>query len=348
MPVVPLLHALLLPALVQVLPAPTVVVGPWSGAIEIPGMVLAIQVDFPKPENGSGTISIPEQGIKHVALADLKVEGAAISFRMLGIPGDPSFQGQLQADGSLRGTFTQGGKQCPFVLKPGALPAPAGPAPVAKASSERELSFPGFNNFPLNGTVRTAQGHGYFTVLVAGSGPTDRDWSNPLIRDPLTGKLISSHGGRDFAGWLAEQGLSSLRWDKRFIGSMDPKLDISLDAQSGDIRAALAFARTLLEAKGKKMLLVGHSEGALLSLLVAKDADALLLLALPPQSMAKTIVEQLKLQLPSDRAAANLAYLEKVFQAIRANQPAPEAGVEVFPMLVTNLVKPLMRAESLG
>jgi len=121
-----------------------------------------------------------------------------------------------------------------------------------------------------------------------------------------------------------------------------------LDAQSGDIRAALAFARTLPEAKGKKMLLVGHSEGSLLSLLVAKDADALLLLAMPPQSMAKTIVEQVKLQLPSDLAAANLAYLEKVFQAIRANQPAPEAGVEVFPMLVTNLVKPLMRAESLG
>ena len=200
----------------------------------------------------------------------------------------------------------------------------------------------------MKGTLRAAQGRGYFAVLVAGSGPTDRNWSNPLIRDPGTGKLLPSHGGRDFAQWLAQQGIGSLRWDKRFIGSRDPKLDISLDAQTGDIRAALAFARQRPEAKGKKLLLIGHSEGSLLSLLVAQDCDALLLLSMPPQSMAKTILEQLKLQLPSDKAAANLAYLESVFQAIRAQKPAPEAGPEVFPALVANLVRPLMRPESLG
>ncbi len=343
-----LLNALLLPALVQLTPTPAPLTGPWSGTIEVPGMSLAIQVDFLQEKAWTGTITIPAQGLKAFALADLRTEGPDISFRMAGIPGDPAFKGQRQSDGSLRGTFTQGGQNFPFFLKPGPLPAPAPLAAVAKSPAGRELRFPGFNAFPLNGTVRPAQGHGYFAVLVAGSGPTDRDWSNPLIRDPGTGKLLPSHGGRDFAQWLATQGIGSLRWDKRFIGSRDAQLDISLDAQAGDIRAALACARHLPEAKGRKLLLIGHSEGSLLSLLVAKDADALLLLALPPQSMAKTIVEQLKLQLSPDRAPANLAYMESVFQAIRTNQPTPEGGPEIFPSLVANLAKPLMRPESLG
>ena len=317
--------------------------GTWSGEIQVPGMILQIQVEFVKAEAWAGRISIPEQRLKNFALADISVQGVEVAFKMPGIPGNPAFKGRMEADGGLRGTFSQGGLSCPFVLSRSATASAPTPS-----SPDREVTFPGFNAFPIKGSVRRGQGHGYFAVLVAGSGPTDRDWSSPVIRDQATGKLLPSHGGRDMAGWLAQQGMGSLRWDKRFIGSMDPKLDISLDAQAGDIRAALTFARTLPEAKGKKLLLVGHSEGALLSLLVAKESDALLLLALPPQSMAKTIVEQLKLQLPADRAAVNLAYMEAVFQAIRTNQPTPKAGVEIFPMLETNLAKPLMRPESLG
>ncbi|MCE1228951.1 MAG: alpha/beta hydrolase [Firmicutes bacterium] len=219
---------------------------------------------------------------------------------------------------------------------------------VPAPAQEREVTFPGFNGFTLKGTVRPASGHGYFAVMVAGSGPTDRNWSNPLIRNPFTGDLIPSHGGRDFAAWLGQQGIASLRWDKRFIGSHDPKLDISLDAQSGDIRAAMAFARTLPEAKGKKLLLIGHSEGSLMALVTAKEADAVLLLAMPAQSMAKLVLEQVKRQLPPDMAKPNLEYLEAVFQAIRERQPRPDAGAAVLPALVTNLAEPLMRPESVG
>ncbi|OQA38324.1 MAG: Alpha/beta hydrolase family protein [Acidobacteria bacterium ADurb.Bin340] len=238
----------------------------------------------------------------------------------------------------------------PLLLLPALVhtaPAPP-PAPAASPSPEnREASFPGFNGFPLKGSVRAAQGHGYFAVLMAGSGPTDRDWSNPLIRDPRTGQRLPSHGGRDLAAWLASQGLGSLRWDKRFIGSKDPKLDISLDAQVGDLKAALAFARTLPEAKGKKLLLVGHSEGALLSLLAAQGADALLLLGLPGQTMARTIEAQVRAQLPPEQAPANLAYLASVLQAVREDKPQPTGSPQVFPGLVM-LGRSLMQPESLS
>lgn len=209
----------------------------------------------------------------------------------------------------------------------------------APAPADREITFPGFNGFPIHGSVRAGGAHPYFAVMVAGSGPTDRDWSNPTIP-------VASHAGRDFAGWLQAQGLGSLRYDKRFIGARDPKLDISLDAQAGDVRAALAAARQLPEARGKKFLLVGHGEGALLALLAAGNADAVLLLALPGRDMATTIKEQLRAQLPPEKAAANLAYLDEVFQAIRRKQSTPEPGADVYPAL-GRLARGLMAPETL-
>lgn len=229
-----------------------------------------------------------------------------------------------------------------LLAPPSALPrVPADPTPAL----ERELAFPGFNRFPLRGTVRGASGHGFFAVMVAGSGPTDRNWSSPLLRDPRNGTSLASHAGRDFAAWLGALGIGSLRYDKRFIGSRDPSLDISLDAQVGDIKAALAAARALPEARGRKILLVGHGEGALLSLLAAGEADALLLLALPGTSMARLVLEQVKAQLPPALQTANLGHLEAVLQALRENKNLPDPGAEVHPSIV-QLGKSLASPES--
>jgi hypothetical protein len=220
---------------------------------------------------------------------------------------------------------------------------PPTPPALVEAAPDRDLAFPGFNAFPLKGSVKAGGGHPYFAVMVAGSGPTDRDWSNPLIPVP-------SHGGRDVAAWLQGQGIGSLRYDKRFIGAKDPRLDISLDAQVGDIKAALKAARALPEAKGRKLLLVGHSEGALLSLLAAGEADAALLLALPGMSMGKLIRAQVKGQLdaakaPADVSAQNLGYLDAALDAIRKNQNLPAAPSGVAPG-VAALARGLARPES--
>jgi pimeloyl-ACP methyl ester carboxylesterase len=218
-------------------------------------------------------------------------------------------------------------------------------AHVQPVAPDRGVAFPGFNAFPLKGSVKAAGAHPYFAVMVAGSGPTDRDWSNPLIPMP-------SHGGRDFTVWLQAQGIGSLRYDKRFIGSKDAKLDISLDAQVGDIRAAMKAARAQPEAKGKKLLLIGHSEGALLALLAAGEADAALLLAMPGLSMGKLILAQVKGQLeaasaPADVSALNMAYLESVLEAIRKNRDLPQAAPSVAPGIVA-LGHGLARPESRG
>jgi len=217
-------------------------------------------------------------------------------------------------------------------------------AQVPSVGQDRALTFPGFNGLSLSGSVKAGGAHSYFAVMVAGSGPSDRDWSNPYINLP-------SHGGRDMAAWLQAQGLGSLRYDKRVIGSKDPKLDISLDAQVGDIKAAMQAARNLPEAKGKKLLLVGHSEGALLSLLAAGEADAALLLALPGMSMRRVILAQVKAQLdgaqaPEAVSKENMTFLAASLDAIRADKPLLQPGDGVAPgvaRLVTILGAPITR-----
>jgi hypothetical protein len=215
---------------------------------------------------------------------------------------------------------------------------PAPPAQVQTSPQAREVAFPGFNQLPLKGTVLSAQGLPWFAVLVADSGPLDRDWVHPA--------LPGSHPGRTLAQWLADQGVGSLRFDKRLFGSRDSSLDTSLDAQAGDVGAALAAARDLPEAKGRKLLLVGHGEGALLALLEASKADALLLLAMPPQSMAHSLAAQIRTQLPPATAAPNMDFLEAVFQAIRNRRPCPAPGPEVYPALA-RLGSSLMAPETL-
>ncbi len=225
-------------------------------------------------------------------------------------------------------------------LIPLLVPALLGAAPQAPAPlPEREIAFPGFNGATLKGSVLKGGGHPYFAVMVAGSGPTDRDWSTRLLPKP-------SHGGRDLARWLQGQGVGSLRFDKRFIGAWDPKMDISLEAQAGDVRAAVDHARALPEAKGKRILLLGHSEGCLVALVAATDAEALLLVAPLPGSMGRTILDQVRRQLAAAGADAeatkvNLAHLDRVFEAIRRGEPEPKAAEGVAPG-VTGLGKGLM------
>lgn len=322
--------------------------GDWAGSLQLPGAELKLSITLVlSGATWTGRISIPAQGVADLPLGELQVSPEKVSFMLVGIPGDPRFQVRPAGTGRLEGILTQRGQSFPLTLTRAVAVAPS-EAPKGDATDrakDRELAFPGFNAFPLKGSVRPGGDHPYFAVMVAGSGPTDRDWSNPLIPVP-------SHGGRDFAAWLQGQGIGSLRYDKRFIGSKDPRLDISLDAQKGDISAALKAARALPDAKGKKLLLVGHSEGALLSLLVAGEADAALLLAMPGMSMGKLITAQVRGQLeaagaPADASALNLAYLGFVLEAIRKDKALPQAAPEVAPGLVA-LGHSLARPESRG
>jgi len=102
--------------------------GYWEGAIELPGTRLDVQVNLRLAPDGQwqGDISIPLQNARNLPLGDFQLSGQKLSFKISGVPGEPTFNGTLTDNGQrLAGTFTQGGQEFPFALEKAADPATA-------------------------------------------------------------------------------------------------------------------------------------------------------------------------------------------------------------------------------
>ncbi len=92
--------------------------GHWSGSIDTPQGPLGVEVDLDKPASGwIRSISIPAQGATGIPLDAISFDSGKGSFRLKGVPGNPTFAGTLSADGkSLEGNFTQGPASLPMKL----------------------------------------------------------------------------------------------------------------------------------------------------------------------------------------------------------------------------------------
>jgi len=102
-------------------------------------------------------------------------------------------------------------------------------------------------------------------LLIAGSGPTDRDGNNPLLpgkNDSL--KLLATA--------LASRGIASLRYDKRGIAAsasaMTAEKDLRFDTYVDD--AAGWVGLLAHDRRFSHVTIAGHSEGSLIGMIVAQ------------------------------------------------------------------------------
>ncbi|SFI63949.1 hypothetical protein SAMN05216206_2617 [Pseudomonas guineae] len=131
-------------------------------------------------------------------------------------------------------------------------------------------------------------------LLIAGSGPTDRDGNNP--------EGGQSDSLKRLAQSLAKQGIASLRYDKRGVAASraatPDERDLSVESYVSD---AVAWAQ-LLKANPAfdQLILIGHSEGALIASLAAEQAraDALVAIAGSSRPIDQLLREQLAARLP--------------------------------------------------
>lgn len=121
----------------------------------------------------------------------------------------------------------------------------------------------------LAGTLtmpRGARGAVPVVVIIAGSGPTDRNGNS------LMGIRPNSYA--QLAWRLAERGIASLRYDKRVLPGTKGTVDITtltLDDFALDARSAAESVSR--DSRFSRVLLLGHSEGSAAALIAARGGS---------------------------------------------------------------------------
>lgn len=135
---------------------------------------------------------------------------------------------------------------------------------IGATERDEEIRFPVPGGGALSGSLRLPAGVGDDPVpaalLIAGSGPVDRDGN--AKRAPIGIQLA-------LAGALARAGIASLRFDRRGISDGTDWREATFEGNTGDAAAALEALATDPRIDASRLVVIGHSEGALHALRLA-------------------------------------------------------------------------------
>jgi pimeloyl-ACP methyl ester carboxylesterase len=220
----------------------------------------------------------------------------------------------------------------PLAHRPAEGP-PAGVTEAPYAWSDGAQRLDGTLAMPANPAGRVP-----VVLVIAGSGPTDRDGNNPLG--------VQSAIYRKMAWALAQRGIASVRYDKRGIGASPFIGKTMAEVTFGDyVHDALAGARALAaDARFSRVVLVGHSEGALIAERAANEGApvaGVVTMAGMGRRFSVVLREQMARQLDS----AQLAAYDREMAEYLADGPMPQVD-SALQMLLRPGVRRFIRTES--
>jgi pimeloyl-ACP methyl ester carboxylesterase len=245
--------------------------GLWQSSLQLPGQRLRLGLEIEKPLKAT-MVSI-DQGVQ-LPVSTITFESKTLKFA---IPDARiSFEGTLNDAGTeIAGTFSQGMK-IPITWKKvdkleevDRPQTPKGPFPY----DGEEVSFSGFGDgIKLGGTLTKPKGAGPFpaVMMLTGSGAQDRD------------ETIFGH--KPFAviaDMLTRQGFAVLRTDDRGVSKSSGSLrTVNIDDLAGDAIKGIEFLKARTDIDGKRLGLIGHSEGGLIAPYAASKSTDIAFLVL--------------------------------------------------------------------
>lgn len=135
-------------------------------------------------------------------------------------------------------------------------------------------------------------------ILISGSGPTDRDGNNPVMKNNSLKQLAEA---------LANNGIASVRYDKRGIGesvkAAKSESELRFEDYISDAIDWISFVK--LNPKFSKVIIIGHSEGSLIGMNAAKYADGFVSISGAGSSADIILKEQLA---PKGKVVQDLCY----------------------------------------
>lgn len=143
-------------------------------------------------------------------------------------------------------------------------------------------------------------------ILIAGSGPTDRDGNQ---------KGLANNSLKYLSEELAKNDIAVFSYDKRIIAQMISgtvnEATLTFDDFISDAKEVLVFFKN--QKKYNKIIIAGHSEGSLIGMVAANGkADAFVSLAGAGRTIDAVLAEQIEKQAPflKDEVQKNLDFLK--------------------------------------
>ncbi len=195
-----------------------------------------------------------------------------------------------------------------------------------------KITAPAGIDLTLDGTLTLPKSSGKpvpVVLLIAGSGPTDRDGNS--------GASLKSNAYKLLADSLAQQGIAVARYDKRYSGT---NLKTALTALTRDKRRfsdnvsdALGFIRQLqADKRFASVVVAGHSEGSLVGMLAAEQANVskFISIAGAGRNIADVMKEQLKAAVGDTLRTLSYKILDSLRAGFAVNKVNPFL-LSVFP-----------------
>ncbi|MGH7466788.1 MAG: alpha/beta hydrolase [Longimicrobiales bacterium] len=163
-------------------------------------------------------------------------------------------------------------------------------------------------------------------LIIAGSGPTDRNGNSPALPGPNNSLKLLAEA-------LAAQGIATLRYDKRSIaasmGAARTESELRFTQFSDDAAAWIAQLRN--DGRFSTISVIGHSEGSLLGIMAAQKerADAFVSIAGAGRPAADALAQQLESNWPAESKTEALRMLNEL-RAGRTIEQVPPGLMMLF------------------
>ncbi|MBN2861204.1 MAG: alpha/beta hydrolase [Sphaerochaetaceae bacterium] len=235
--------------------------GRWEGIVTVKDTRFFIHL---KAENQSLFLSIPEMLATDIPAEDVRMKGDTLSFtihigtstmRYLLTMGEQGLDGKILYDNASGTVMLREGR---YTVEHRRLEQPqrtGTPVSIDTATGT------------LRGTHLTPDGEGPFptVLIIAGSGPTDRDGNSELL-------VESNDNLWHLAHELKDAGIASIRYDKIGVGESIPAQDFTFEGATFDdfVDDAVRWLKYLSRDRSvSRVGIVGHSEGSLIGILAA-------------------------------------------------------------------------------
>lgn len=172
-------------------------------------------------------------------------------------------------------------------------------------------------------------------LIIAGSGPTDRNGNSPLLPGGNNSLKLLAEG-------LAEKGIASVRYDKRgvaeSVASAQKEEDLRFETYIADV---VAWGKTLkADSRFSSVGVLGHSEGSLIGMVAAQQfpADFFISIAGVGRPAQETLMEQLKVNLPADLYEKSKKIVASLVAGKTVKDPPPALAVLFRPSVQPYLI----------